>query len=362
MSDKWIVENKWQCATCRTENSGGAMRCSACGKPKEQLEQYDASGAANAAAVTDASMIAAAHAGAHWSCTFCGFQMRAHADNCQSCGAARAMSPAQQQAVAGGVPTGHPVGVPIASGLPAGVKVSNAAPAKSRSPILLIGCVGVVLAAIALGAVLFWPSDTTARVDSRAWTMTTHVEQRSLRNGTGWREAMPAGARVSACERRQNGTEQCNPRPCVVPANGQCNPHECNCENQCRDLGNGFSECQRVCHTCYDTCTVGQQSTCYDQCPRFGEWCTFQYDEWRSIQQASATGSDAQPVAPALAASGADQRVRHETVLTVVFTDADGERHEYHPETIDDYRRFEPGERWTAQTSLAGGFEPISEQ
>lgn len=356
MSEKWIVENKWRCATCQTENVGSAMRCVSCGKGKEALEQYDASGAASAAAVTDASLIAAAHAGQHWQCQYCGFQMRALRETCESCGAARAPAQPAMQAPSG------PVGVPIASGLPAGVKVSNAAPAKGRSPILIIGCLGVLIAAVIGGLVLFWPSDTTARVDSRSWTMTTHREQRTVRNGSGWREAMPAGARVTACEQRQVGTMQCNPRPCVVPANGQCNPHECECQNQCRDLGNGFSECTRVCQTCYDTCTVGAQSTCYDTCPRMGEHCTFQYDEWTSVEQASATGTDDQPAPRALAANGPEQRIRHETVLTVVFIDADGERHEYHPETVEEYRRYSPGQSWTAQTSLAGGFRPISEQ
>jgi hypothetical protein len=360
MSDKWVVENKWRCATCQTENAGGAMRCATCGKGKEALEQYDASGAVGAAAITDANKIAAAYAGQHWACAYCGFQMRALRDHCESCGAARAAAPAQGQAVGAVGPSG-PVGVPIASGLPPGVKVSNVAPPKKSSPIFMIGCIGLVLVVAIGGAVLFWPSDTTARVDSRAWSMVTHREERTVRNGTGWREAMPAGARVSSCEQRQVGTMQCNPRPCVVPANGQCNPHECNCENQCRDLGTGFSECQRVCQTCYDTCTVGAQSTCFDQCPRMGEFCTFQYDEWRSVEQATARGTDGNPAPRALTATG-EQRIRHESVFTVVFTDADGERHEYHPENVEEYRRFEPGQSWTAETSLAGGFRPISQQ
>src|SRR5687768_2581473 len=174
MSEKWIVENKWRCATCQTENQGGAMRCSTCGKGKEAAEQYDASGAAQAAAITSTNQIAAAYAGQHWACAYCGFQMRALRDNCESCGAARA---ADREAQGAAGPVGVPVGVPIASGLPPGVRVTNAAPPKRRSPLLAIGCIAIVLAAIVGGVVLFWPSDTTARVESREWAMTTHREE-----------------------------------------------------------------------------------------------------------------------------------------------------------------------------------------
>jgi hypothetical protein len=152
----------------------------------------------------------------------------------------------------------------------------------------------------------------------------------------------------------------CNPYPCVVPANGQCNPHQCNCQNQCRDLGNGFSECQQVCQTCYDTCQVGQNSTCYQQCPRIGMYCRYTYDEWRALDSREQTGATGTPTfATGLAANGPDQRVSQETEFTVTFTQ-DGEQYQYNPETLADFQRFSAGQNWTVETNRAGAITPQS--
>lgn len=353
----WVVENQWTCSTCGTVNAGREMKCTHCGKPKEQ-EAYDASGAAQAAAVADARLVQMAHAGVNWTCTYCSYQNRNLHDRCERCGAEKAESVPTAGAAPGAGATPGMTVTPIGQATPQGMTVTKVPIPESSVPWGKIGCLGLLVGACALGIWLFRPKQGDATVAATSWKTTTLLEQRTQRQGQGFREAIPDGGVVLTCEQRQVGTMPCNPYPCVVAANGQCNPHECNCQNQCRDLGNGFSECTRVCQTCYDTCPVGQQSTCYQQCPRVGDYCRYTYDEWRAVQTREQTGTSGEPTfARDLVASGADQRVRNETELTVVF-EQDGERFTYHPETVADYRRFTVGRAWQVTTSNAGGITP----
>lgn len=361
----FVVENSWTCRSCGQVNPGRELRCSQCGKLREG-EAFDTTKATTSEAVTDERLLQLAAAGAHWTCAYCRFQNRGDATKCANCMAERAVAPAPAAGAAPQGPTVTPVGAP--SGPTVTPLASIGAPQVTQIPVQkgksltsILALPALLIVCIATGVYFFRPKSGAAEVQSVAWTTVTKLEQRVPVRGQGWQEALPAGATVSACEPRVNGTMPCNPYPCVVAANGQCNPHECNCQNQCRDLGNGFSECQRVCGTCYDTCPVGQQSTCYQQCPRTGQWCTFSVDEWRPLQQATASGvADAPHSAQGLVAAGPDQRVRDETVFTVVFTGTNGARHEYHPTTLDAYRRFAVGQRWTTRETNAGGFEPVA--
>jgi hypothetical protein len=285
----WVVENQWKCSTCGTVNPGRELRCSGCGKPKEQ-EAYQTEGATQAAAVTDERLVQMAQAGVNWTCTYCSYQNRNLHDRCERCGAEKAES---VQATAPGAAPGVPQGVmgsPV-QGLPAGATVTKVDVPESKTPWGKIGCLGLLVGTCLLGIYFFKPTTGDASVQSTTWKTTTRLEQRAVKQGQGFQDEMPDGGVIQSCEQRQIGTVQCNPYPCVVAANGQCNPHSCNCQNECRDLGNGFSECKQVCQTCYDTCQVGQQSTCYQQCPRVGMYCRYTYDEWSALQTREQTGT-----------------------------------------------------------------------
>lgn len=351
----WVVENQWTCSTCGTVNPGREMRCTGCGKPKEQ-EAYQTAGAESAAAVTDERLKQMAGAGVNWTCTYCSYQNRNLHDRCERCGAEKAESTTAQATLGSGLPVGTPMSA--STGLPPGATVTKVAVPESKTPWAKIGCVVALIGCCGLGYFFFGTHEGDAKVESTSWKTTTRLEQRTVRQGQGFREAMPDGGVVQSCEPRQMGTMNCNPYPCVVATNGQCNPHPCNCQNQCRDLGNGFSECQQVCQTCFDTCPVGQQSTCYQQCPRMSEYCRYTYDEWRTLNSVDQTGTTGAPTfATSLAANGPDQRVSRDTVLTVVFTQ-DGERYEYHPEDLASFQRFAAGQTWSVETNRAGSITP----
>lgn len=364
----FIVENTWKCHSCGVVNQGREIRCTGCGKPKEN-EAFDTSKATASQAVTDDRLVQMAQAGVHWTCSYCRYQNRGDATVCASCTAERSASagaapsapgmqtgPTVTPIGAGGGPTVTPLGsVGVAP------QVTQIPVQKGRSLTSILLLPTILVACVASAVYFFFPKSGAAEVQSVAWTTVTKLEQRVPMRGEGWQEALPANAVVASCQPRENGTMPCNPYPCVVAANGQCNPHECNCQNQCRDLGNGFSQCQRVCGTCYDTCPVGQQSMCYQQCPRTSQWCTFSYDDWRALDSRTATGStDAPRSAAGLVANGGDQRVRDEMTFTVIFAGTNGDRHEYHPTTLEAFRRFSAGQRWTTRETNAGGFEPVA--
>ena len=347
----WVVENQWTCSTCGTVNAGREMRCTGCGKPKEQ-EAYQTSGAAAAPAVTDDRLVQMAQGGVN----------RNLHDRCERCGAEKADSAQAPNPAAGqqpGVP-GMTVTPMAAQGLPAGATVTKVAIPESKAPWGKIGCVALIVGMCLLGIYMFRGRDGVATVQSASWKTETRLEQRTVRQGQGFQDAMPDGGVVQSCEQRTVGTMPCNPHPCVVQANGQCNPRQCNCTNQCRDLGNGFSECQQVCQTCYDTCQVGQQSTCYQQCPRVGMYCRYTYDEWRATTTREQTGTSGTPTfATDVVATGPDQRVAKDTTFTVVFTQ-DGETYEFHPDDLAAFQRFTTGQTWNVTTSVAGGITPVA--
>lgn len=351
----WVVENQWKCSTCGTVNPGREMRCSSCGKPKEQ-EAYLTEGATTAAAVTDENLVKMAQGGVNWTCTYCSYQNRNLHDRCERCGAEKAESVSAQPTLGSGLPQTATT-VPVA-GLPQGATVTKVDIPEPTTPWMKIGCAVALVACCGMGIFYFMPHSGDARVTSTTWKTTTRLEQRTVKQGQGFQEAMPDGGVIQSCEQRQVGTMNCNPYPCVVPANGQCNPHPCNCQNQCRDLGNGFSECQQVCQTCFDTCQVGQNSTCYQQCPRIGMYCRYTYDEWRTLDSREQTGASGTPTfASGLVANGADQRVSQSTELTVVFTQ-DGDTYEYTPENLADFQRFSVGQSWAVETNRAGSITP----
>lgn len=363
----FIVENTWTCHTCGVVNQGREIRCTGCGKPKE-TEAFDTSRATTSQAVTDDRLVQMAAAGVHWTCSYCRYQNRGDAVVCASCSAERSASPGAAPIAAPGVggPTVTPIGAgaaptvtPLAS--VGAVQVTQIPVQKGRSVLSIIGLPLILIACVATGVYFFRSKSGAAQVQSVSWSTVTKLEQRVPMRGEGWQEALPANAVVASCQPRVNGTMPCNPYPCVVAGNGQCNPHECNCQNQCRDLGNGFSQCQRVCGTCYDTCPVGQQTTCYQQCPRTAQWCSFSYDDWRVLDSRTATGNAGAPhSAPGLVASSPDQRVRDEMSFTVVFAGTGGARREYHPTTLEEFRRYAAGQRWTTRETNAGGFEPVT--
>lgn len=368
MGRTWVVENTWTCSSCGHVNRGRDMVCAQCGDPKEAGEAYDTSGNLEAAAVTDEALLAQARAGANWTCTFCGFQQRNALNACERCGAERAGTASDP---IGGLP-----------GAPPATPAEDPVPTRSRGKALrrvfvVLGVLGGLFVAWFLWVVV--PYEVEAQVAEAEWTYTRVLLQRRTDHGSGWDETIPAEAFGQRCARRFREMEQCNPHDCNCHdvtdyCSRDCNCHQvCSapvCSTTCSDNGNGYSTCTESCSgggcstecdTCSDPCGSHTEcDTCWDECEVYDQWCEYDYYSWPEVDrevtrgQGSTTqwGSRFQPD-PAQ-----NQRVETTEEYRVTFA-RDDERWEITPESLSDYQRFRPGERWDLEVNHAGSCTPL---
>lgn len=368
MARRWIVENKWNCTSCRVQNLGRAMTCKSCGSPKEQDEKYILGDTTKE--VKDSTRLHQAHAGRNWPCSFCRFDNRNFLERCEQCGADRfekqpatsepRATPAPHQTKAQAYAPSRPkiptykVSPPLSDEFPP----PDFRPRSSRSVFLALGAVGVVFF-IGLLIWLFSPHEHDAQVSSVHWTYTRTLEQRYTRDGSGW--GHPAGAFDVHCSRRQRGTENCHPHDCNPHSvSYDCNPTQCNCRQSCSDLGNGYSSCQESCSTCYSTCSRTEYDTCYDQCPVYDDWCTYRYYEWVFQDREVTQGNDhAVRWGTRLTANASiPQRILQSEEYNVVFSQAD-DTWTYRPDTLAAFRLYEVGVVWDVKTNYAGMIWPV---
>lgn len=372
-----IVENKWNCTSCSTQNRGRDMKCKSCGSPKEKDEKYDLGDTSKT--VTDQEMLKQAHAGVNWSCSYCQYDNRALGSDprrhrCVLCGASR-MDKADHQApkpaalhtkaevYAPRDPASYeaPVYVPKAASF-AGSSFTGSQ-AKSRANLrvgALLILIGLVVAAVVGGLVwLFSPHEHDAQVTAIHWQYTRTLEERHTRSGSGW--GHPGGAFNVRCNTRQRGTENCRPHDCRPHQESyDCDPYSCNCHESCHDLGNGYSSCSESCSTCYRTCTRTEYDTCYDQCPVYDDWCTYNYHEWVTEDHEVTSGNDhsVRWGTRLTAEVSIPQRITTNEQYTVNFSHED-DHWTYGPPTLAEFRRFNVGAVWDVKTNYAGMIWPV---
>lgn len=197
----WVVENKWRCDSCGSENLGRFMACQKCGSPKEKQETDVVPSPDAAPAVTDPELLRLANQGANWVCEYCGGQVRNEFGKCvKNCGAPRvdpvltkmAAEAAKAETEAGVVleasrPSGKPLSPPrpLPTGVP-GPGVSYRAPKKPRKVPWWV--FGLVLGVGGLAALLVWlltPWEEDAKVNFIEWKYTADLRQKTLMHGEG---------------------------------------------------------------------------------------------------------------------------------------------------------------------------------
>ena len=222
----------------------------------------------------------------------------------------------------------------------------------------------IIVAAIVLVAIfLFWlfmPYEVDTKITSISWEHTVNLEERHLKHGEDWDGNMPNDAHNTSCSTRQRGTEDCNPHDCN-PHQVQCNPHDCNCSTQCRDLGNGYESCDRVCSTCYDSCT--EYDTCYDQCPVYDEWCSFDYHEWDVIKTRTVGGNSHDEYWPDFDTGGrSDLRNAHHAKYNVDFYSQEKDKTwDYEPDDLMEFQKYNTDVPWLIKVNRAGQVWPQNE-
>ncbi len=400
------IEMMWTCRHCGRRNqglsgrTGESVRCDGCGADKPASQAYEMpSDTATAPTVSDPALLALIDAGPNWPCSFCGSSQRATHRSCQACGASRdhgshdlkssAPPPATRSirataaAAASTLRTDGASSDHQASAYTQHNDVAEDSYRAGGSPKLTrpfptsyaYAALGI-LGAIGLVAFLVWlfgTHKTEATIERNSWRYTESLRQKTLESGADWRDQMHAGAFNAACERRQRGTEDCHPHTCNCHNESydcRCtggDSYDCRCTEResCRDNGNGSATCTttRSCDTCYtpkscDTCYQEKCDTCYDQCPVYDDWCTYQYYDWPEIQHAEEHGSGIDVKWPGLQVRGTDQRLDRAEEYRVQFTD--GEHHwTLKPVTYNEYKLYPVGTRHRVEYSRAGQFQVL---
>src|SRR5262249_1425988 len=149
---------------------------------------------------------------------------------------------------------------------------------------------------------LHTPKYTNVKVDTIYWQYTVNLRTREVHHDDGWGHPGTKGfynevAFNVNCQDKYYGTEDCNPHKCnphQVSYSCKCKSVKYNCRKSCQNEGNGYSGCtencseRNECSTCYRT----EYDTCYDECPVYRDWCSYDYAEWPVTQTLSTSGDD----------------------------------------------------------------------
>lgn len=343
MARTWIVENTWKCSSCGASNQGRSLRCDGCGcrKPASARDIVDA----NASAVTAPDLLQQAGESVHWVCTFCLNRERDPEGRCTHCGAQKA-------------------------GAEHSKSLSSRVSARYPSTTWRI-YIAVAAAVLALGCLIWgvvWlatPREYDVPVADLSWKYTEKMRVRELRHSAEWGRPGPKGYYQDtpfnvSCQRKYYGQEDCDPYDCEpYQAEEACGNYECNCRTQCKDKGNGFSDCRQECERCTRYCTKTKYRTCYRSCPVYKQWCDFDYFEWPVRTTQETTGTTHQVSWPGLKPTSDFSRIERSEHYEVRFRCKD-EMQTYRPQDLADFRRFSPGDYWRIRIGkVLGGVEPV---
>lgn len=348
-----VVKLGWRCPSCSTMNPGPQKTCSACGNPQPENVQFE--NMPQQELITDAAAVEAVKKGADIHCPYCGTRNPVDAKTCSQCngdlvgGAQRKSGEvvgAFSSAPAAKVPcptcgtlnepnAGRCVScgagmasTPVAA-VPAQTPVN--VPGKKRSPIFWAGLVVLICllvgACLALIVFLTRKTDVTGTVTGGEWTRTINVEQLADVTKNDWKDAIPSGAVVGACEPRYNHTSD--------------QPEGNNYQEVCGtpytvDTGTGYGEVVQDCK--YDI---------------YMDYCSYATQEWQVYQPFTQTGQNFNPAWPQVIL-GIGQREGTRTESYKVFFNTNNGLMDYTTDNVDDFMQFTPASVWTLEVNSFG--------
>jgi hypothetical protein len=381
--DRWSEEEDWTCSHCRQEVPGRHQTCAMCGARRGQEAFHARPDAPRIGADSPPELQHLATLGADRTCPYCHKAIRADRDECDPCGAQRdEEADAAPEAPVAASPPAPPARPAIRPPPPDG---DDEAPLPMSRPAWLLPGVfalGIVLVIVPLWT-LFRAHEEQGTVREVSWQYGLVVSHREPRATGGFRHEAPSGAfgftgcaarehDGHQCGRHECGTEEyeCGRDPCGTETYA-CGTETWNCSNDCTSNGNGTRSCTRSCDTRDRICT--REKTCPRLCqrPRYCptwcdcEHCSYNVWDWRSDDERVAVGrslAPSWPVAPGVRAAVPPAlprptdpswtRVQATASHRVVFTT--GTRRDYATGSLDEFRRYAIGSRWTLQVNLFG--------
>ncbi len=351
------VELEWGCPNCGSKNPGTQKTCTTCGAPQPDKVQFELGN--NREVITDAQKVAAAAKGADIHCPYCGTRNAADAVTCSQCGgdlkdgvrreSGRVLSAAPLPASApqkcpncgtpnpadkdkcsacGALLTASPAGQGNA---PQTATKAPAKPAPFR-PWMALPLISILLlCCVIIGFFVFRTETVSGVVQQAQWQRVVNIE--ALRDVTreAWRDQVPAGAPVLSCSQEYR-SRQDSPAP---------NAKEV-CSTELVDKGNGVAE---VVETCY-----------YEV---YDDYCLYTAQEWQSVDQAVAQGSDLQPYWPQVNLSKGEREGARTESFIIYFETKDGIK-EFTTDNAALYAQLQPGTEWMLSVNSFGQIVDVS--
>lgn len=339
----------WTCPRCGTQNPGPQKFCNGCGAPQPEDIQFEQP--AEEKLLTEAEEIAKAKAGPDVHCPYCGARNPGGAKFCGACSGdlagakkreagrvlgAHRREPAQQVACLACGTLNAPdarackacgTALPRAEPAPPAVPASSQRRAVPTVGVVLGGLLLCILAAAALYLLFGRSEEVVGQVEAVYWTRTIAVEALTSVEREAWRDEIPEGAQIDACDLEYRG-EQSDPAPMATEVCGT--PYTV-------DTGGGYAEVVQDCvYEVYD------------------EWCTYTVQDWDIVDTVTASGEDLDPWWPSLDLTAGQRVGEQQEEYEVLFT-ADGETYIYNPEQGDQFAQFVLGSRWLLQVNSLGG-------
>lgn len=370
---EWIQENTWVCPFCSSEQLGRHNKCQGCGAVKGEKVQDRVPEADETRAVSDPELLKTARDAADWHCPYCNSKVRNAKGGCQNCSAPRKNEAEDFKPPDWDPPPQKP---PKPKPRPRVDKAYARDPKldeyyenerkradrrESQAQMLKVGAIiGGVAALVGLLVWGFTAREVHANVETIAWEYQTDLRQKTLMTGEDW-EPIRGDAFNRSCHTKLRRYEDCHCRN--VPSGTHresydCRPRDCRCHKSCSDRGNGFSRCSESCSTCYDTCyrTIQDYRRECDSCPVYGSYCTYNYYGWPVVASKKTSGSKHDEHWPDLRAVGPDQKVDQYERYSVAFRRKE-ESWSHKPRTLDQFQKFDVGQRWDLFISPLGGID-----
>jgi ribosomal protein L40E len=332
------VQLEWTCPNCGAKNPGPQKTCTGCGGPQPQDVQFEQ--AAQEQLITDKEQIKQAKAGPDVHCTYCGARNPAGAAICSQCGADLAEGTARASGQVVGAHRDKPAPqVPCPScGSPnpanalqcsqCGASMAQPKPPPPRpaaapqkggcGPVVYIAGAAVILLAIVLGIFLTRTSDIVGSVENVSWTRTVAVMELGPVTREDWRDEVPSEGAILSCTEKVHHTQ----------SESAPNSREVCGTPYTVDKGSGYGEVIQDCE--YEV---------------YADWCKYEIDEWRKVDEINVSGSDLNAYWPAVQLAAQQREGDRDEVYEVVF-EGDGETYSYETRDPAEFARFQVGSRW----------------
>lgn len=168
-----------------------------------------------------------------------------------------------------------------------------------------------------------YPREVVVEVEDISWMYITNLRQKEIRHDGGW---------------GHQGTRGYYKEPVFDEK----------CETRY------YGEETYICGSYTTTYPCGNNQTCtminfvYCDRPVYKTWCDYAYFEWPVIDTKQNIGFHHETEWGEFALSGPNQRIQKISSYEVNFKNSD-DKYQYKPETLEDFKRFDKGDKWKLQ-------------